>query len=164
MDHIDVLDTKRLTLRKTCVDDTAVISDLIANPRVRYFLGGPVPSDQHAQTVASYLATENDERVWTVNHKLDRNRIGLVFVTRHQDQNEHEISYMFHPDYWHMGFAYEAARSAIDDYRQRHPDSALIAETQSANTGSIRLLERLGMTERERIQRFGTEQVIMEMT
>lgn len=39
----------------------------------------------------------------------------------------------------------------------------IIAETQSANTASCRLLERIGMHRVKTLQRFGAEQIIYSM-
>jgi [ribosomal protein S5]-alanine N-acetyltransferase len=70
------------------------------------------------------------------------------------------LSYEFHPDAWGHGYATEATRRALDFALNDLAFERLIAETQTANSASCRLLERLGMKEERRIQRFGAEQAI----
>ena len=86
--------------------------------------------------------------------------VGLVFISKHRDGEDSELSYQFSPDAWGMGYAIEATRRVLDFAMNDLSLGRLIAETQSANKASCRLLERLGMTEQRRVQRFGAEQII----
>lgn len=152
--------TERLHLREILTSDVSFIGELISHDEVRRFLGGPVPTVQREAAISDYLSFAEGKLVWLVETRGVRHRLGLISISRHTDGEDYELSYQLHPEAWGFGYATEAAMRvtefALNDLRLKR----LIAETQSANTASRRLLERLGMKELRRLQRFGAEQVI----
>ncbi|WP_369076619.1 GNAT family N-acetyltransferase, partial [Rhizobium sp.] len=82
-----------------------------------------------------------------VETKLPLHPIGIVSISVHKDGEDSELSYEFHPDAWGHGYATEATRRALDFALNDLAFERLIAETQTANSASCRLLERLGMKE-----------------
>ncbi len=155
-----LLETDRLILRALAATDTAFIVELLANERVRRFLGGPVPAPQRAAAAKGYFRTARGEATWLVEDKLNRRSVGLVFISNHKDGTDSELSFMFSPGVWGMGYATEAARRLLDHAIREMGLDRLVAETQVANHASRALLERLGMSELRRVHRFGAEQVI----
>lgn len=97
---------------------------------------------------------------WLVETREAQHPIGLIFISHHADGEDYELSYQFHPDAWGFGYATEAAKRVIEFASRDLQLKRLIAETQSTNAASRRLLERLGMKEVRRLHRFGAEQVI----
>lgn len=152
--------TDRLMLLPSLEADASFIASLIANESVRQYLGGPVPLLKHPTTVASYLNIEKGEAIWTIKTKELMKPIGLVSVTKHKNGTDFELSYQFHPTSWGYGFATEAAISAKDYAVNKLGHERLIAETQTANTASCHLLEKLGMKRAQTLTRFGAEQAI----
>ncbi len=90
--------------------------------------------------------------------------IGLIELGLHKDGQDHEISYQFAPAYWGKGYAREAAHNVIGHAFEDAGLTRIIAETQSANAASCRLLQQLGMSEVVRLHRFGAEQIIFATT
>lgn len=86
--------------------------------------------------------------------------IGLVFLSYHHDGSGHELSYQCDAEHWGKGYAFEAAKRVVRHVVDDPGMAQIIAETQSANGASCRLLERLGMREQRRVMRFGAEQII----
>ncbi|OJY78103.1 MAG: hypothetical protein BGP09_13195 [Rhizobium sp. 60-20] len=154
------LDTERLHLRALQSTDSAFVGELIAHEEVRRFLGGPVPIAQREAVMAGCLASADGEIVWLVEAKNSRQRLGLISISYHRDGQDRELSYQFHPGAWGFGYATEAARRVLDYALKELQLDRLIAETQSANAASRRLLERVGMREAARLHRFGAEQLI----
>ncbi|MGL5012524.1 MAG: GNAT family N-acetyltransferase [Paracoccaceae bacterium] len=154
------LATERLCLRGLCAGDRAFVCRLIADPLVRQFLGGAVADERRADVFNSYCETGEGEAVWLVEIRGSGLPIGMIFLSHHKDGVDMELSYQFDRDFWGQGYASEALRRvlrhAADDLGLRQ----VIAETQSANVASCRLLERLGMVEQRRVRRFGAEQII----
>ncbi len=152
--------TERLHLREILASDASFIGELISHDEVRRFLGGPVPIAQREAAISDYRSAVEGKLVWLVETRKARHPLGLISISRHTDGEDYELSYQLHPDAWGFGYATEAAMRviefALNDLRLKR----LIAETQSANTASRRLLERLGMKELRRLQRFGAEQVV----
>ena len=104
--------------------------------------------------------TDEGEEVWLVETKSTLRPIGLVFISKHRDGLDSELSYQFSSSVWGMGYATEATRCVLNYAVNDLHLGRLIAETQSANKASCRLLETLGMSEQYRVQRFGAEQII----
>ena len=67
---------------------------------------------------------------------------------------------MFAPAYWGKGLAFESATTVLHYAFDTLELTEIVAETQSANVASCRLLERLGMEPWGRIERFATAQEI----
>jgi [ribosomal protein S5]-alanine N-acetyltransferase len=154
------LETERLHLRGLSSTDRRFIHALISDEDVRRFLGGPVPAERRDGVVSGYFITDVREAVWLAETKETSLPVGLVFISNHKDGMDSELSYQFTRDVWGMGYAIEATRRVLDYALNDLGLVRLIAETQSANKPSCRLLDRLGMTELGRVMRFGAEQII----
>lgn len=61
-----------------------------------------------------------------------------------------EIGFILHPDHWGQGLAYEALCPLIARAFERFPVEKLVADVDPANTGSLRLLGKLGFKEARR--------------
>jgi [ribosomal protein S5]-alanine N-acetyltransferase len=156
----DTLETERLVLAKTSWRDAFFVFRLIGNETVRQHLGGPVPLRRRPLILRSYLDVGPNEIIWTVRIRTTARPIGLISVTKHKDGQESELSFQFHPYAWGQGYAFEAASATLRFVREDLGLQRLIAETQVANVASCRLLERLGMSEQQRLRRYGKEQAI----
>ncbi len=56
-----------------------------------------------------------------------------------------EVGFIVHPNYWRLGFAFEAMQALIPRILDRFPDlENLTAECDPRNTSSIALLHKLG--------------------
>ncbi|MEL6296146.1 MAG: GNAT family N-acetyltransferase [Pseudomonadota bacterium] len=154
------IQTKRLLLRPVCARDFWFFCSLVGNSEVRRHLGGPVHWTDWYSRFRRYLSPSAEVGVWVVV-SVERGRaIGLVEMGPHKDGQDYEVSYQFHPTAWGRGFASEAVGAAISDALRGGRLERIIAETQSANTVSCRLLKGLGMVETQRITRFGAEQIL----
>ena len=157
------LRTDRLRLDPPTPEDRAFGVRLHRDPQVRRHLGGPVPEDRLPGVLAGYLALGPCRAAWVVRTAEDGAPVGLVSLSEHHGGPEIELSYQFLPAAWGRGLAAEAARAAIAHAAGAMRLSGLVAETQSANHRSRRLLERLGMTERASFERFGAMQTLYAM-
>ncbi|NTG90862.1 GNAT family N-acetyltransferase [Agrobacterium rhizogenes] len=160
MSQAPLLTTERLKLRTLVHDDKHFIVALISDEKVRRFLGGVSPFEQRKAAASHYFAHDVEKTVWMVETVVASQQVGLISISRHQDGEGTELSYQFHPDTWGSGYAIEATtavRNYVINYLGRRE---LVAETQEANHASRRLLEKLGMRELRRLERFGAEQVI----
>ncbi|WP_264298240.1 GNAT family N-acetyltransferase [Bacillus sp. B1-b2] len=86
--------------------------------------------------------------------------MGLVSLDPHHDEVYPELSYQFLPKWWGKGYATEVVQFLTFFALNELKLSNLIAETQTANKSSCRLLERIGMKFERSITRFGAEQAI----
>ncbi|KZE37211.1 hypothetical protein AV656_11570 [Bhargavaea cecembensis] len=156
------LQTERCVLEPPAAGDLNDVQLLYGNEKVRAFLGGTRTGAQVERAFADML--KNPESCWMIRKQDDGAFLGTISLDIHHDGEALEISYQLMPEYWGRGFGTETAKEVIlhafRDLRQER----LLAETQAANTASRRLLERIGMKEERRVERFGEEQVIYSLS
>ena len=92
--------------------------------------------------------------------KSDDTFLGLVSLDQHQGGNETEVSYEFLPEHWGSGYASETVQAVISFAFKTLDLPQIVAEKQTANAPSRKLLERLGMTLSSSTHRFGEPQSI----
>jgi hypothetical protein len=89
------------------------------------------------------------DRVWMIRPRTGKQRLGycgLFDLDAVNDRPEVEIGYRLLPVGWGHGYATEAARAVRDHALRDLGPRRLIALIDPANTRSIRVAERLGMT------------------
>lgn len=77
--------------------------------------------------------------------------IGLVSLDKHVDGDK-EVSYEFLTAWWGQGYATEVIGQVIKYAFEELEIVKLLAETQTANLSSCKLLERVGMKLERKIQ------------
>ena len=154
------LSTRRLSLTPLTPEDEAFVIDLLSNPQVRQYLGGPVPPAQRVPRFQTYLKPPSGIGIWAIRQAELPEAIGLVFLAPHHYGTDWEVSYELDPDHWKNGFAAEAVGEVITHALNALELPRVVAETQVANTASCRLLSRLDLNEIEQLERFGARQVI----
>jgi RimJ/RimL family protein N-acetyltransferase len=149
--------TSRITLRSATRDDLEAFVRLETDREVRRYLGGP----SSEATVAAILASTPTPRWgrYVVASTETDELIGAVFLDR--DRDELEVGYLFLPEYWGNGLAFEALDALLRWVGETCADTEIIAVTQTANERSVRLLGRLGFRERKRFEEFGAEQALL---
>ncbi|MBU5466148.1 GNAT family N-acetyltransferase [Virgibacillus sp. MSJ-26] len=155
-----MLKTKRCmidTIRKTDFND---VRNLYTNPEVRKYLGGIRGENSIKSAMGKMLKPPQNSFYWIVRERETGCFIGLVSLDPHHEGDYQEISYQFIPDYWGQGYATEVVGHIIDYSLSELALSKIVAETQTANTASCKLLEKLGMTLERIVYRFNAEQAI----
>ena len=146
---MNILETERLTLRQFTADDAAFILELVNEPSfiqnigdrgvrtlsdaVRYIETGPV---------ASYA--RNGFGLYLVQLKESGESIGMCGLIKRAALEDVDIGYAFLPKFWSKGYAVESAL-AIKEQARGLGLRRLLAIVDPANTGSIRVLEKLGL-------------------
>jgi RimJ/RimL family protein N-acetyltransferase len=151
-----VLTTERLILRQIGADDLDRHMAQLNTPAVMRHLGGVQPRSviaaKHEESRAGFAAhgfgfmiMEERATGEFVGH------CGLRHVAHPLAPNpqDHEIGWLVREDRWRRGYAHEAMRAVIDWAFAVHAAPHLVALTCDANTGSWRLMEKLGMERRD---------------
>ncbi|MGI4975728.1 MAG: GNAT family N-acetyltransferase [Janthinobacterium lividum] len=131
------------------------------HPDVRRYLGGPALPERAAMRAAKF--SQGDvPNAWAVHlhQHLALGCVGLVQIAPHHDGFDLELSYEFLPTVWGTGIASEAIRVVIVHAFRSLGLTRLLAETQSENQPSRRLLARVGMQHERDVERFGATQAI----
>jgi ribosomal-protein-alanine N-acetyltransferase len=141
--------------------DFSQVVRLYAEPEVRTFLGGPLSRRLAQQRARELIVQSERAKAWAVRHSLDDpTLLGVVVPGQHHDLEDMEVSYLFLPEHWGNGYATGALGQVLKLAFGTAGLRRVVAETQSANTASVRLLERLGFLPSRTLVRFGAEQRI----
>lgn len=159
-----MIETNRCKIIKVQKNDYEDIIQLYFDKEVRKFLGEIVTSERFESNFNGMLTSDENSFYWVVRLKDTNEFIGLVSLDKHHDGVSIELSYQFIPRMWGYGYADEVTREIIDYAFDILKLEKIVAETQSANISSCKLLKKLGMCLQQTIQRFGAEQHIFCIT
>ncbi len=157
--------TERLVVRAPQDSDRAGFCSLLTSSAARRFLGGPLTLDvaraatggPAGQTPGSFAVTHGASGAFLGTVTLDRRDPDRPGHLRPEGL-ELEISYVLDPAHWGQGFATEAVVAALAWAATLLSDRHVVACTQTANSPSVALLERLGFTEIDRFVEFDAAQ------
>jgi len=147
---LKILETERLLLRRFSAEDAEFILALLNEPsfiqnigdrNVRtlddaraYILNGPV---------ASYA--KNGFGLYLVLLKETNESIGMCGLIKREGLEDVDIGYAFLPKFWSRGYAVEAAQAVKAYAKEVAGLKRIVAITDPANEGSVRVLEKLGL-------------------
>ncbi len=145
-----ILETERLLLRQLTFDDATFIIELLNDPSFIQNIGDrKVRTVEDAQAyvlngpVASYA--KNGFGLSLVILKAMGESIGMCGLIKRDALEDVDIGYAYLPRYWSKGYAVEAALAMKAYAKETVQLKRLVAIVDPANTGSIRVLEKLGM-------------------
>lgn len=150
-----VLETNRLILRRITQSDAPLQDRILNTPTVMAHLGGVKELHEieakHARVMANQarygfgfmmmIEKATGDLVGHAGMKLVDNPLA-------PNVGDHEIGWLVREDRWRRGYAFEAMRAIIEWAFTRFDPDHLVALTSEANTGSWRLMEKLGMERR----------------
>jgi ribosomal-protein-alanine N-acetyltransferase len=161
MIHEISLLTSRLLLRQPSREDASALSLLWRDEQMQHYLGGML-AQEAAEARASELLNSWEVRkctqcsLWVVCERSSDTIVGLCTLS--PLEAEIEISYKLAPAFWGKGYALEAATATLEDGFSRLGLESIVAMTQTANTRSRRLLEKLGMSCEKSLRAWDAEQ------
>lgn len=155
-----MLESKRCLINPFQTSDLEDVKTLYVNPKVRKYLGGIPAEDTIEGALKEMLSPSGNSYYWVVREKNTNAFVGFVSLDPHHDGHNLEISYQFVPKWWGAGYGTEVVKSVLKYAFDELNLPKVVAETQSKNTSSCRLLERIGMELERTTIRFGEEQSI----
>ena len=145
------LETSRLTLRRLVLDDAPFVLRLLNEPSFIANIGDKgVRSIEDAQRylregpMAMYEAYGFG--LWHTARKTDGAAVGMCGLLRRDNLPDVDIGYAYLPEFWGQGYALEAAEATMRHAARKFGLRRLIGVVSSGNSGSIRVLEKLGMS------------------
>jgi RimJ/RimL family protein N-acetyltransferase len=148
---VSLLTTERLNLRRMTVEDAEFILQLLNDPAFLRFVG-----DKGVRTVddaRQYLLTgplASYERhgfgLWLVELKGSNTPVGMCGLLKREALDDVDIGFAFLPQYRSQGYAYESAAAVLDYGRGKLGLERIVAIADEDNAGSLRVLEKIGMT------------------
>lgn len=154
------LSTARCILTRLHQIDYEDVKKLYVNEKVRKYLGGTQDEVIIKESFFRVMKLIKGSYYWVVREKQTNEFLGLFSLDTHHDGISKEVSYQLLPQWWGAGYAMEILKAIIDYAFNTLQLTEVIAETQTANEASCRLLERVGMKYKQSLHRFGKEQAI----
>ena len=147
------LETNRLLLRDMEKTDAPALFEMDSNPEVMKFLGTPSQSLQESEQMIQYIRDQyvrNGIGRWAIQHRETGAFMGWCGIKYLDDRvinektNFHDLGYRLLPAYWQQGYAFEAAEACCTYAFEVMKLSTLVGMVDVANTGSCRIMEKLG--------------------
>ncbi|MDT2660414.1 GNAT family protein [Enterococcus hulanensis] len=130
--------TKRLTIRRFVPEDWPDLLEYLSDPRVvKYEPYEPINQVQSIEIAQNH---SESEVFWAVC--LKNKVIGNIYLEE-VIQDSWEVGFVFHYDFQHQGYAYEAISMMIDRIFAQGAHR-VFAECHPDNQASWKLLEKLG--------------------
>ena len=143
-----LLRTERLVLRPYLEGDGLDIFAYAQLEQWSRHLASSIPFPYALEDAEAFVATMLDkpwelEPNWAI--VLDRQVIGGLGLTLRLPESLAELAYSLAPAHWNRGLTTEAARAALDYAFYILGLDAIVARSDARNTGSWRVMEKLGM-------------------
>lgn len=146
------LTTDRMVLRRITPEDAPLLLGLDSDPEVMRYLTGGRPSapsevDRNIRTYQEWYRTSPDRGYWIAQDAGDGAFLGW-FHLRHPrggDPAEPELGYRLARAHWGRGLATEGSRALLGTAFADPSVRRVFARTMAVNTGSRRVMEKLGM-------------------
>ena len=147
------IETPRLLIREMRPEDEGAMFAMDSEPEVHQYLGGKPYTDiqQSRDNIAFIRQQYADHGIgrWAVELKDSREFIGWTGFKRMVEKvNGHighlDFGYRHARKFWRRGYAYEAAKAALDYGMGTLGFRDIYAMTDVDNQGSRRILEKLG--------------------
>ncbi len=158
------LETERLLMRPITEGDLDDVAALYANPDVMRYIGlrGPLTREQTAERVA-FMADHwrrHGFGMWSLRLKDGGAFVGRCGLRYLDNTTEVELGYTLAKAHWGRGLATEASRAVVRHAFDLLKLGRLVAIADPANTASVNVMKKLGMTF-ERVGHFyGSECVL----
>jgi len=152
MIHI-ALTAQSISLRLIDLSDLAAIHALHSLPETDRYntLGIPKDLDETKHIITSWVAAHSATPITTytfaIERATDQEFVGLIGLKLWpQKHRRGEIWYKIHPDHWRKGYATQSVNLVLDFGFDTLKLNRIQAGCAVANTGSIKVLEKVGMT------------------
>lgn len=133
------------------LDDADFIVDLLNDSSFLRFIGDKgVRTTEDARQYILTGPMNSYERhgfgLWLVELKASKTPIGICGLLKRDTLDDVDIGFAFLPPYRSMGYAFESAAAVMNYGRTVLGLRRVVAITNEDNVGSIRVLEKIGMT------------------
>lgn len=144
-----ILETERLILRETVVEDAPDLYEMDADPEVQQYTGDVLPTS--VEDIFERISNYADYKKygfgrWTTVLKDTNEIIGWCGLKYMDDINEVDLGYRWKPKHWGKGYATEASLACLEYGFNELKLDQIVAQAMEENIASIRVMEKIGMT------------------
>lgn len=162
---LDILETKRLSLRETTEADVDEFYHIYADPAITQYMEGLYPEKEREKAyIREYIDkiySFYDFGVWTVVKRDTGEVIGRAGFAYREGFEEPELGFVIGVPWQKQGYAYEICSAILKYGWERLEFTKVRALVEPQNTASLQLCEKLGMRFEERLISKGTEYLCM---
>ena len=146
--------TNRFILTKITAADSDKYFRLSNNEKVMKFVTGHALNRQESDEMLGRILKENDTDTYFGRYLIEEKKNGaLVGVAKLEAYGEEvEIGYRIMEEFWGKGVATEIAKALLVFAIRKFQPPAVVAFVNVENAASIRVLEKAGMSNLERIE------------
>lgn len=144
------LNTERLLIRNTTIDDIDLLLKLDKQEVTQQYLGGIKIKGREKRL--SFIKKKINSDTCTMTVCL--NKVSIGFIEFNIENDKAEISYIFDYDYTNNGYCTEAVKKLIEVSFDKLKLREIYAEINPLNISSKKVLEKLGFKEDNRINEF----------
>ncbi len=145
-----MIETERLIIRKFTLEDAPKLVELRSDEEVIRYLGGL--KNQNPEAVTKRMQFYIDcyakygfgmcAMIWKETGEM----IGWSGLQPLQETGKIEVGYGMAREFWRRGIGYECAKAWLEFGFTKTDLEKIVAIAQPANTGSWRIMEKLGMS------------------
>jgi RimJ/RimL family protein N-acetyltransferase len=162
-----ILETDRLILRQLSTEDAEFILELVNEPSFIQNIGDRgVRTLEDARAYILRVAISSYEKngfgLYLVELRDSGQSIGMCGLIKRDGLEDVDIGYAFLPGFWLKGYAVESAAAVKNYARDALGLKRLVAITDPANQGSIRVLEKIGL-KYEKMVRLSAEDIDLKL-
>lgn len=143
-----LITTERLYLRSFLPQDAEAFYSMNADREVIRYTGDPPFESVQAAEIFIQQYDHYDKYGfgrWALLEKESEQFIGFCGFKYHENNGEIDLGFRLMRQYWGNGLATEAAKASLVFGQQQLKLKRIIGRAETANTGSVRVLEKIGM-------------------
>ena len=138
--------TERLFLEPLSESDDNFIMELLNTEGwIKYIGNRNINSKEDAIAYIQRINDNTNITYWTTKLKDTKIAIGLVTLIKRDYLEHNDIGFAFLPNYSNKGYAVEATKAVLSYLVEEKSISHIFAVILPENTGSIKLIEKLGL-------------------
>lgn len=145
---LDILETKRIRVRESTLEDVDEFYRIYCNPAITYYMED-LFQDKEAEL--AYMKSYIDQiygfygyGLWTVLAKETGQVIGRAGLSVREGYELPELGYVIDVHYQKQGYAYEVCEAILQYAREELEFDKVQALIDERNVASLRLIEKLG--------------------
>lgn len=143
-------ETDRLIFRQINQSDFDELFRMNSDPIVMKYIGDGSTRNheqmlKEIEMLTSYYTRRPGMGVWAIELKMSSKLIGAGGLTYNTEKAEVELGYRLLKEYWHNGYATEAAKELLKYAFRELKASKVIASAHGENFLSRKVLEKIGM-------------------
>lgn len=146
-----ILETERLIVREMTKEDFPALTDMLYDERVMYAYAHTFSEDEAQSWLYNQLRRYKEDGfgLWAVILKETGKMIGQCGITKQRipEKEVLEVGYLFSADYWHKGFATEAAIACKNYAFENLGANEVYSIIRDNNYASQNVAKRNGMKE-----------------